>query len=106
MVRELVMYQASSNVVEVRRLRNTVTETYLDGTATVTVSLADAAGDDVTGESWPKALDYVAASEGVFRVALAAGIGIVAGQAYEATLHAQLGSLERTMRLPVIVKDD
>lgn len=106
MVRELVLFTRSSNVLEVQRLRNKLDDTYLDASATVEVTLLDADGTAVSGQTWPAALTYVAASQGKFRVVLDADLAIVAGEWYEADLHITLGTLERHKRLPIEARDD
>lgn len=64
--------------------------------ATVTVSLKDASGAAITGETWPKTLDYVAGSAGRYRAVLTDALGVSAGQLIQATISAVRGDLNRT----------
>jgi hypothetical protein len=61
--------------------------------ATVAVTLKDAADVDVTGESWPKTLNYVTASNGLYRATLSDAIGIIPGDDYKAIVTADSAGL-------------
>ncbi|MCR4300972.1 MAG: hypothetical protein NUV51_05120 [Sulfuricaulis sp.] len=63
--------------------------------ATVAVTLKDSAGVNITGETWPKTLAYVAGSNGRYRATLSDLIGIVPGQPVKATVTAEQGGLNR-----------
>jgi len=74
--------------------------------ATVEVVVTDAAGAQVTGETWPAALSYVAGSNGVYRRQLSDALGVVTGQPYKATLTISAsGSDDRTLVYDVVVTD-
>lgn len=82
-----VLYLSNTNVIEINELYDTSAESYLNS-ATVTVTLEDKAGTEVTGETWPKTMSYVSASNGKYRATLASGIGITAGKQYIAKITA------------------
>jgi len=105
MVRELIFLQGSSNVLEVQKLKNKVTDTYLDAAATVEVTLLDPSGAPVAGSTWPVALAYVAASEGLFRGILPPAVAVVAGEWYEVQLNITSGSLSSVRRIPLRAVD-
>jgi hypothetical protein len=71
-------------VFEVRELRDVVAGSYLNA-ATTTCTLKTAAGVNVTGQSWPLTMTYVASSDGVYRATLPYTLGIAASARY--TLH-------------------
>lgn len=90
MTTEVLLY-GNDNVLEIRGLRNEVTGTFLNS-ATVTVTLKDSAGTNVTGTSWPKALAYVASSDGVYRATLAHDLGLTPAGRYTATIAVDGGA--------------
>ena len=72
-----------------------------DGTyqndATVTVTLYDSAGVEVTGESWPLSMAYVSASDGDYKATLADTLGVTENKKYRAVVTAVASSgLKRT----------
>ena len=56
--------------------------------AVVTVTLLDAAGAEVVGETWPLTLDYVAASNGQYAKTVNPISGVTAGENYTVKLSA------------------
>jgi len=81
----------SDNVIQLTELKNLVDGAYLNG-ATVTVTIVDSDGVDVTGETWPLSMPYVASSDGVYRANLADTISFVAECKYTATVIADAGA--------------
>jgi hypothetical protein len=86
-----VIYVGNDNLVEVPALKNELTGADIND-ATVTVSLADAAGNAVSGETWPKALTYVEGSHGIYRATLPYTLDLVPGGRYFATIVADAGA--------------
>lgn len=82
---DLTLYVANSNVLELQGLTNSATGV-ADTGATVTVTLKDRAGANVTGQSWPASLAHVSA--GTYRATLENDIGITAGIKYLAVINA------------------
>lgn len=64
-----ILYLQSDNLLEVTGLQNVATGAYINN-ATVTVTLVDAGGTAVSGQSWPATLSYVSGSNGDYRVTL------------------------------------
>lgn len=58
------LYLNSDNTVEVRNLKNNVTDTIIT-TATVTVTVVDSDGVDIAGVTWPISLPHIA--DGLYR---------------------------------------
>lgn len=56
--------------------------------ATVVVTVYDTDDVEVTGQVWPLTLDYVAASDGIYRAATDPVTGIIAGLRYNIILKA------------------
>ncbi len=61
-----IVFRANDNVIELDGLKNKVADTFLNS-ATVTVTIVDKGGVEVTGQTWPLAMDYVASSDGIYR---------------------------------------
>lgn len=85
-----ILYVGNSNVIEVV-LQDATDDSYLNS-ATVTMTLKDSSSVDVTGDSWPKTLSYVAASDGLYRATLDESIGITSGERYTGYITAVSGS--------------
>lgn len=86
-----ILFQNNDTVLELENLKNEVNGAYLNS-ATVTVTLKDSAGMNVTGTTWPKAMTYVAASNGMYRATLPYGLALVPAQRYTATIVADAGA--------------
>ena len=87
----LTLYLSNDNVLELTGLINTVTNTYLNS-ATVTVTLVDNADVEVSGETWPLTMTYVAASDGKYRATLTDSLSIIGGTRYTAKIAADSGA--------------
>lgn len=74
-----VLWVGNSNVVRVRKLQDVLSGNYLNA-AQVRVTVLDENGAAVAGETWPKAMTYIAASDGGYQVALSASLVIADGQ--------------------------
>jgi hypothetical protein len=97
-----VLFKDNDLILEISGLRNEVSGAFLD-TATVTVSLADVDGNPVTGAAWPLPLDYVAGSDGIYRVTLVDTLELTPDTRYLATLTADGGgNLRATWQLDCI----
>ena len=91
----LTLYAGNSNVIEVQGLQNSVDSTYQNA-ATVRVTLTDLNGTQLTGETWPKTLAYVSASNGSYRATLSHEVDMEIGQRYLYDITAeQSGSVAR-----------
>jgi hypothetical protein len=63
----LIIYAGNNNVVELTGLKNSITNA-IDTGATVNVTIKDASGTEVSGDTWPKNMPHV--SSGLYRVTL------------------------------------
>lgn len=86
-----ILYVGSDNVIEVAGLQNELSGAFLNS-VTVTVTLKDAAGSNVTGDSWPKTMTYLTGSNGVYRATLGYALSLTAGIRYTATIAANGGA--------------
>jgi hypothetical protein len=96
------LYVNNSNVVEWQSLTNSVTST-ADTGASVTLTITDNAGAEITGETWPVTLSHVAA--GTYRYTLADDIAITAGSRYTMTFNATGSGGEKGERIVVAVAE-
>lgn len=73
-----IYYLNNSHLVELDGLRNAADDSYVND-ATVAVSIKDAAGVNLSGETWPVVLAYVAASDGKYQANVASALSISKG---------------------------
>lgn len=87
-----IFFYLNDNMVELLGLKDQVTEAFVND-ATVTAVMKDAAGDEVTGQTWPLTLVYITASDGVYRGVLDAALDVELGDrvTVEATVSASGG---------------
>ena len=86
----LTAYINSDNVISVTGLINVIDSTY-QNTATVEVTLQDANGNEVAGDTWPLTMNYVSASNGIYRATLIDTLTLVEGN-YIAVITANAGA--------------
>lgn len=86
-----ILLKDNDNILEITGLVNELTGAFLNAAA-VTVTLKDSAGVNVTGDTWPKTLTYVAASNGTYRATLGFNLGLTTGQRYTAAVIADGGA--------------
>ena len=94
----------SNNVVELRDLRNNVTQEAITDAA-VSVTLVDGKGDPVIGTTWPQNLSHV--DSGTYRTTLDYGLQLISGRNYTGLLRAATTSgQERTWQLKLKALSD
>ena len=81
------IFQNNDTLIELAGLQNETTGAYLN-TATVTVTLIDATGANVTGATWPMAMSYVAGSNGLYRATLGFDLPLTENGLYKANIIA------------------
>lgn len=86
-----ILLDNNDSIIEVYDLKNELTGDFLN-TATVQVTLKDSTGTNVTGDTWPKTLNYVTASNGIYRATLLYTLGLTADSRYTATVTADAGA--------------
>ena len=86
-----ILYDENDHVVEIRGLENETTGENLNA-ATVSCTLKDADGNNVTGQSWPTTMTYVTDSAGVYRATLAYGLALTPGGRYTLDLDVNAGA--------------
>lgn len=92
----LTIFPGSDNLLEVEHLQDDATGEIL-GTAAVAVTVRDAAGLEVGGQTWPLTMAHVGSSRGVYRCTLADTLAFTPGDRYIATVTADAGPGRRAV---------
>ncbi len=88
-----VMFEDNDMLVEVDGLQDSSDDSYLNA-ATVTATLKDENGAEVSGQSMPITLGYVAASNGKYQGVLDAAVDLDEGDTGTIEISAAEGTLE------------
>lgn len=99
-----VIYYLSDNIIEVDGLINKQTGAY-QNSAAVTLTVKDDLGVNISGETWPLVMSYVASSNGKYRTTLKDTLGLVRDRFYFAHIDADAGAdLRRHWETVLIVR--
>lgn len=85
------IYIDSDNLVTVDALYDNAAAAYVND-ATVTMTLKDRAGTEVSGETWPVTLSYVSGSNGKYQGTLSDTLTLSRGKTYEVTISVNGGA--------------
>lgn len=88
-----LLYVLNDNLLIADRLRDIASfaDTGLyENTATVQVTVVDSDGNELSGQSWPLALPYVAGSDGKYQVTLEEDLPIADGEKYVGEVDAEV----------------
>lgn len=86
-----IIYIDNDNVIELIGLKDVTQDTFVND-ASVTVTLLDSSGDEVSGQAWPFILVYVSGSDGDYRATLEDGLVLSFGGTYTAIVIADAGA--------------
>ena len=98
-----IVYVGNDNIIELRGLKDEATDTWVND-ATVTMTVIVAGSSAVGGDSWPKVMDYVPGSDGVYRAMIGHAAQIVDGGRYEAVIDVVISGLHARWQTPLIGK--
>ena len=87
----LYLYKDNDMVIELDGLKNEVSGTYIND-ASVTFSLKTMAGAAVAGQTFPAAMPYVPASNGLYRATLSDLVEMVKGTRYIVEISVEAGA--------------
>ncbi len=87
----MTVFVANTNVLELLGLKSAIEDEFVND-ATVTVTVKNKAGENVTGQTWPTTMDYVAASEGDYRAILEDDLKLEAGKDHTAFIEVDAGA--------------
>lgn len=82
---------ANTNNLELLGLQNASNGAYVND-ATISVTVKDASGIDVVGETWPIPMNYVSGSDGDYRCVLIDTLSFNSGMTYTANISVNAGS--------------
>lgn len=85
------IYISSDNLLTVDALYDSVAGDYVND-ATVTATVVDRGGNEVSGQSWPVTLSYVALSDGKYQGVLADSMSVSKGKTYEVRVSVDGGA--------------
>lgn len=86
----MVAFVGNTNLLEIRGLKSAVEGTFIND-ATVTVTVKNASGANVSGQTWPAAMSYVAASSGDYRAVIEDDAALMPRQTYTAEITVNAG---------------
>jgi hypothetical protein len=81
------IYLANSTTVKLEGLESSVDASYVND-ATVEMTIKDAQGNNVAGETWPLSMVYVTASNGNYLGEVSHALALVDGAEYSASITA------------------
>ena len=87
----MTAFVANTNVLDLVGLKSEISGAFINS-ATVTVTVKDSAGVNISGASWPLAMGYLAASDGNYRAFLSDQLPFVDKAKYTAVIHADGGA--------------
>ena len=87
----VVIYVGNDNLLKADHVREEVTGEFMNS-ATVQVTLFDGNGEEVGGDTWPRTMDYVTDSKGVYRTTLPKTLDLVPNGRYVAAVEVDGGA--------------
>ncbi len=100
----LLAYVGNDNQLRLDGLRN-ADDTYINDATVVCTGVEDEDGNAISGDTFPKTLTYVSASDGNYRGTLQQTLALEAGVTYIAVITVDGGGLQATFRAPFVASD-
>lgn len=98
------IYIDNTNKVTLTGLQNSLDDSYIND-ATVSVTIVDGDDAEVVGATWPVTLEYVSASNGVYRGLIPSSVELTEDEVYYAVVTATSGSSTATWKQPTVAKE-
>lgn len=98
------IYVGSDNVFRTRGIRNSLTGEFIND-AVVELTLLDANGDELSGQSWPLTLSYIASSDGEYQGTIDDAVVAEDGQIVEAVIDISGDGLTAQLRLEAVFSE-
>jgi hypothetical protein len=89
-----VLLIGNDTIIDVARLQDELTGEFVND-AEVSITLVDAAGMEVEGDTWPKPVPYVDDTDGLYRATLVYTLALVPDGRYTAQLDVDAGAGRR-----------
>ena len=86
-----IVYVANTNVIELIGLKSAIEDEYVNDADVLLTTVRDSDGVEVSGQSFPWTMDYVADSNGDYRGILQDGLEIENGKTYTAIIDVDAG---------------
>ncbi len=86
-----IIYLSNDNLLSIEGLMNSSSGSYMND-ATVTATLKDSGGTNVSGQTFPVSLAYITATNGNYQATLENTLTMVEGNIYTATISATSSS--------------
>jgi len=100
-----IIYKANDNLLKLLSLKKASDGSYINSGASVQVTLKNSAGSDVSGQTWPTSMTYVAASNGDYTAVLEDELVLTEEETYDAIITVDAGSgLKAEFTLKVTAK--
>ena len=100
----LLAYVGNDNQLKLDGLRN-ADDAYINNATVTCTGVEDEDGNAVSGDTFPKTLSYVSASDGDYRGTLQQTLALEAGVTYIAVITVDGGGLQATFRAPFVARD-
>jgi len=98
------IYIGNDNVFRTRGIKNSLTNEFIND-ATVELTLNDLDGNEISGQTWPLTLTYIAGTNGEYQGTIDDAIDVEDGQTGEAVLEISGDSLTATLTLAVVFSE-
>jgi len=86
----MTVFVANTNVLELQGLKNAILDEFIND-ATVTVTVTDEDGTEITGQTWPATMNYVATTDGWYRAIISDEVELADRVRYIAVIDADGG---------------
>lgn len=97
----MTAFVSNTNLLRIKGLFNVIDAAFVND-GTVTVIIKDSTGAEVAGQTWPATLDYEAASNGNYVLAIEDDVAFTADASYVAEVTAVDGSSVGFWKFPFI----
>lgn len=98
-------YISSDNVIQLDKFYDAVNAAYLNA-ATVTATMKDLEGTEVTGETWPVTLIYVSGSDGKYQATVDKDLVLTENSSYFIEITASESGIDKFFKRRVIAAYD
>lgn len=96
------IYKDNDNLIELDGLTNAATDAYLNSATVTLTKIMDSLGATVTGDTFPKSMSYVAASNGKYQASVDKLLALTAGAAYTAVIDASYSGIDGHWEIPLL----
>jgi hypothetical protein len=99
-----ILYVDNDNLVVLDGLKNAATDAYINNATVNLTAIRNSAGTTVSGETFPKSMTYVSASNGKYQASVDKAMVIVPGQNYTAVIDVGSSGIDGHWELLLICR--